>query len=217
MRRLFVSVFGLLLWLPVLWLLVATPAMADFAAGKKAYDTAQWEEAILNLRPAAEVENDPRAMVLLGNMYVDGFGVIRDPAEAFLLYRRAARLGLPEAMVLLGGMYQQGLSVAANLPRALLWYDRAARAGAQNGAFLLAGHLYQGYKSESADIKPDHPVAYQWFLVAARGGNPAIAKAANEAASAMADTLDPQARAAAEAFAAGFKPLKPEDLGPSPE
>ena len=41
-------------------LLLSSPALANFAAGKTAYDTKNWEQAILSLRPLAE-SGDARA------------------------------------------------------------------------------------------------------------------------------------------------------------
>ena len=98
-----------------------TSAQAGFDEGHKAYSEKNWEVAIRNLRPLAEM-GDARAMVVLGNMYLDGLGVGKDLKEAFNLYRKAAIRDNPDAMVMVGALYQGGIGVKKNVRYAAEWF-----------------------------------------------------------------------------------------------
>jgi TPR repeat protein len=155
------------------WALAAPgTAYADaFQDGRDAYNKGDWGLTIATLRPLAE-EGDPRAMVLLGNLYTEGHGVNQDYREAYTLYRRAAFHDNPDAMVALGAMYQNGLGTAKNVPLAIQWFHRAARLGNQSGEMMYAMHIYRGFKTNdgSFDLKPDNLEAYKWFRIAATHG-----------------------------------------------
>lgn len=195
----------------------ATPVLADFNQGKIAYDTKQWREAIANLRPAAE-RGDARAMVLLGNMYAQGFGVNQDDVEAFLLYRRAAEKDNKEGITATATFYQAGRGVSKNTRLAIEWFERGAKMGDQICAFFYAVHLYQGSKGDTFDFKPNHPESYKWFLIASEGtAFPNMAKVAENMAKQIGEKLNPLQRAAAERGAKEWRPVSPSQLGPAPD
>ena len=197
--------------------LSATPALADFNQGKIAYDTKQWREAIANLRPAAE-RGDARAMVLLGNMYAQGFGVEQDDVEAFVLYRRGAEKDNKDAIVATATFYQGGRGVSKNTRLAIEWFERGAKMGDQTSAFFYAVHLYQGSKGDTFDFKPNHPESYKWFLIASQGTTfPVIASTAENMAKQIGEKLNALERAAAERGAHEWRPLPPSQLGPTPD
>lgn len=192
-------------------------ALADFAAGKKAYDTQDWRNAILNLRPLVEAGED-RSMVLLGNMYLQGMGVIKDEREAFVLYHRAAVRGNPDGMLAVATLYQTGSGVAVNKPVALGWYERSARAGQQTGAFLYAVQLYQGTKANDFDLKPDHSAAYKWFRVASRSKvNTPLRRTAERLADNLARTIPLEDKNRIDKEVAEWKPETADTLGPLPD
>ncbi len=144
----------------------ALPAFAGFDEGRKFYDDGNWQNAILHLRPAAE-NGDARALVLLANMYSEGYGVVQDRKEAFTLYYRAAVLNNPDAILAVATFYQQGIGVDQNDRLAIAWFERGARIGQPTAAFFYAIHLYQGRKGTTFDMKPDVPQAYKWFRIVA--------------------------------------------------
>lgn len=75
------------------------------------------------------VTGNPDAQLQLGNNYYQGKGVTRDPAQAFLWYRRAALQNNIEAQYNLGNMYLMGEGTAQNDLEARNWYEKAARQG----------------------------------------------------------------------------------------
>jgi TPR repeat protein len=193
------------------------PARADFAAGKKAYDAQDWRNAILNLRPLVESGED-RSMILMGNMYLQGLGVMKDETEAFALYHRAARKGNPDGMLAIATLYQTGSGIHVNKPLALEWYARSARIGHQTGAFLYAVQLYQGTKGNTFDLKPDHAAAYKWFRIAARGNvNTPLRRAAEALANNLGRKIPLEDRNKIDQEVIGWKPEIAADLGPLPE
>ena len=194
----------------------ALPAHAGFDEGKAAYNAQNWKEAILNLRPLAETGDD-RAMLLLGNMYLEGYGVDKDPREAFALYREAAIRNNVDAMVATATLYQGGIGIPLNTRLAIDWFQRAAQLGSPTGAFFYAIHLYQGAKGESFDVKPDHPAAYKWFRIASLRGNQKLKAVADGAAQNLAKKITPEQVAAADKEALAFQPAEAASLGPAPD
>jgi uncharacterized protein len=197
----------------------SSAAFAGFEEGKRAYDQQDWAKAITELRPLAEAGDD-RAMILIGNMYSQGFGVIRSYKEALDLYRRAAvEKNNPEAMLAMGALYTSGLGVPVSFNIAKQWYERAALLGNQQGAFFYATVLFRGNKSTTDDLKPDLYSAYKWYkIAAAEKGNQKVADTASEIAKIMAkEKLTPEEVVKADKEAAEWKPLTVKDLGPSSE
>lgn len=208
----------LLLIASVLVLCLATPAHADFAAGKAAYDTKKWEQAVLNLRPLAE-QGDARAMVLLGNMYAQGYGVRKSDKDAYKLYHRAALAGNSEAMVVTGAMLQQGMGVDMDVQQAVQWYERAAETGQPGGAFFYALYLFRGSNANDAEknILPNPPLSYRWMRICEKiSKDQKMKKAAGQLADEIAKQLKPDERKAADEAVASWKAKTVADLGPAP-
>jgi len=204
----------------ILFLITLTaPAFAGFDEGKKAYDKKDWKTAITELRPLAEAGDD-RAMILLANMYSDGYGVVPSHEEALKLYKRAAiEKNNPQAMDALGAAYVSALGVDQNLQTALQWFKRSAELGDQNGAFFYAAIQVQGNKTRPNEIQPDFYNAYKWFRIAAAETQSKIFQyySAQFAQGILAKkllTFDQAAKADKEA--AAWKPVAVKDLGPPP-
>ena len=211
MTRLFLLVF-------VFTLGLATAAYADFAAGKAAYDTKKWEQAIINLRPLAE-SGDARAMVLLGNMYAQGYGVTKNETEAYQLYRRAALAGNSEAMVVTAAMLQQGLGVPTDVAQAVQWYNRAAQTGQPGGALFYALYLFRGNNTNDPDknLVPDLAQSYQWMRICEKiSKDEKMKDTAGKLAAEIAKKLTPAEIATADAAVASWKPVAASELGPAP-
>ena len=197
----------------------ATPAFAGFEEGKKAYEKQDWVRAITELRPLAEAGDD-RAMLLLGNMYSEGYGVMRSYKEALSLYKRAAvEKNNAEAMLAMGAMYTSGRGVEARLNTAKEWFLRAAELGSQQAAFFYATVLFQGNKSATDDIQPDAYQSYKWFRIAEKeppAGH--FQQAAKQIADLIAEKrLKAEDVLKADKEAAAWKPVTAESLGPPPE
>lgn len=197
--------------------LYSAPAFAGFEEGKAAYDKGNWIQAIINLRPAVE-KGDPRAMVLLGNMYMDGHGVTADPTEGFGLYHQAAKLGNTDGMVAIATLYQTGNGVLINTNLAINWFGRAARLGNMEGALVYGIHLYQGSHGNSFDFRPDHEASYRWFrIVQAHAVNKALSEAGKHSAERIARTLMQDDIVRGDREAADWKAEAAAGLGPDPE
>lgn len=202
--------------------LVPAAAFAGFDEGKKAYDKKDWPTAIKELRPLAEAGDD-RAMIILGNMYNGGYGVIPSHKEAMSLYKRAAtEKNNPQAMDVIGAMYVSALGVDQNIQTALQWFYRSAMLGDQTGAFFYATILYEGNKTDPNRLAPDLYNAYKWYkIAAAENENAVFKKDATTFAGAISKrklTADQVAKADKEV--ADWKPVDVktinETLGPVP-
>jgi TPR repeat protein len=196
-------------------LFAAAPARADFDAGKRAYDKKDWAEAIRELRPLAE-QGDDRALLLLGHMYNDGRGVIKDRAEALELYHKAAQADNTNSMVVIAAMHQAGLGVPKNPSLAQQWFQYAAEMGNQPAAFFNGIALFRGDTGGGA-LKQDLQASYKWLLVAARDKTyPKVAKAAEETARAISGRLKGSEIDAARKAAESFAPLPSGKMPPLP-
>lgn len=113
----------------------------------------------------------PRAQVLLGQMHVDGAGVVRSRVEARHWFEKAAASGNLDGINMLGRCHELGWGGSVDLERAAAYYRRAAEAGHDWGQFNLASLLHEG-----RGLPKDRHWACAWFTRAARQGHP---KAAN--------------------------------------
>jgi uncharacterized protein len=73
----------------------------------------------------------------LGDMYLEGEGVLRDRTEAFRWFGKAAEQGHTGAQIELAYMYAAGAGVDKNLESAYMWAESASLAGDDRGKTLL--------------------------------------------------------------------------------
>ncbi|MEE9344927.1 MAG: caspase family protein [Methylococcales bacterium] len=90
-----------------------------------AYDRANYATALEVWIPQAKNGN-PKAQVILGEIYEKGLGGLTDPVLAAKWYRKAAEQGSSRGQINLGHLYEKGLGVEQNLPEALNWYRKAS-------------------------------------------------------------------------------------------
>lgn len=197
--------------------LLSSPACAGFQEGKDAYDNKNWQQAVLHLRPIAE-EGDDRALIVLGNMYSNGFGVTQNYQEALSLYKRAAEKNNTDAMNAIGAIYTSGLGVDVSLNTAMQWFHRTAQQGDQTGAFFYATILYRGNRSTTDDIQPDIYNAYKWFKISAKSGQDLKTRQSAQILSELIaqKKLTPEEVLNADQEATEWKPAEAESLGPLP-
>lgn len=88
---------------------------------------------------------------------LDGGG---GPEQAFTLYLRAAKAGLPEAEFNVAVMYDSGRGVGQDVAQAAVWYARAATHGNHRAAYNL-GQLYE--TGQGVPLNAD--LARSWFTV----------------------------------------------------
>ena len=75
---------------------------------------------------------------MIGRLYFDGKGVIRDFTEAATWFRTAAEAGVPVAQWDLGMMYYQSYGVSKDLATARAWLQKAAAQGYAPAKDMLA-------------------------------------------------------------------------------
>ena len=109
------------------------------ADGLKAYERHDYDTALKLLRPLAE-EGDAEALYVLGTMYQNGMGVLKDGALAshwFALARRwrvlDANKGDRAAQMRLAIMLELGQGGAVDLVSANMWFNIAASAAHERG------------------------------------------------------------------------------------
>ncbi len=125
--------------LPTLPLRMATPSPAAEALWRKGsayYDRKDFRDAFAVYLQAANLGH-PRAMAVLGNMYHEGEGVTKDPAQAVKWYTEAAARGNRGAQYSLGGMYEEGEGLPKNVAKAAQLYEASARQGMPEAQFAL--------------------------------------------------------------------------------
>jgi uncharacterized protein len=131
--------------------------------GVAAYQDKAYEKAAQFWRPLAE-KGHPGAQYLLGTLYVEGKGVERDDATAFMWFARAANQGDARAQYNLGASYAEGAGVQKNEAEAAKWFQRAANQGMQFAQLNLA-LLYAAGKG----VKQDNVEAFKWLELAFSG------------------------------------------------
>jgi uncharacterized protein len=109
-----------------------------------------------NLTRAAELYKQAadlgyaKSMCALGNLYVTGRGVPKDPVHGASLCLMGAEAGAADAQTDVGNLYLQGVGVSRDLAKARIWYEKAAQSGQPNAEFTL-GIIYWNGAGVSAD------------------------------------------------------------------
>jgi uncharacterized protein len=134
---------------------------ADIDSGKEAYYMGEYERAISEFKPEAELDNT-YAQIKIGFMYENGWGVDKDFIQALEYYESAARAGNPEGLISIAKLYAYGKGVDRNEERAINNLLLAVKSG-ENHAYYILGEFYNdiyafGVKSEQA---------LKWYLKAA--------------------------------------------------
>ncbi len=123
-----------------------------------------WDEDLVAIRLREAGENGHGyALVLLGNFYLNGFGVRQDIAEAVSLIQKAADQQNSNGLFALGYFYQNEIGVAADPKRAEALYLAAAERGNPAAQFALASL----YDAENGSLR-DAEQALFWTYIATR-------------------------------------------------
>ena len=102
---------------------------------------------------------------ILGVIYANGTGVLKDVAEAVRWFRLAADQGLVYAQRNLGWMYENGNGVLKDAVEAVRWYRRAA----DQGDAMAQGNLGLMYIAGSR-VPRDIVTAHMWLNIASANG-----------------------------------------------
>ena len=125
----------------------------------------QTARAVELLMKAAEHGNCSAAFTL-GQLYLSGTTLLRDPAAAVRWLERAALGGNQYAQYRLGKLLLQGEDVPKDADGAVRWLNASAEQGNQYAQYAL-GKLYL----LGEEVPEDREAARQWFQQAAEQGN----------------------------------------------
>ena len=127
-------------------------------------------QAVQWLTKAAEKDNT-KAMNRLGDLYNKGLpGVIaQNNSEAFRLFSAASDLGDLNARANLGVLYMKGQGVKMDEAKAVELFRDGAERGNASCMYKYAQSLEKG----TGGIRNDPGAAKDWYIRAAKGGNPA--------------------------------------------
>jgi len=142
-------------------LAASTDGSADLAAGYRALQSGNYEQAVSEWRPLAQA-GDPRARAMLAFAYEHGYGVPRDLITATALYEQSARQGVAAVQHDLGSRYFQGHGVPKDFELAVSWWQRAAEQGIASAQFNLGLMLAKGL-----GVERDDAAAIGWLQAAA--------------------------------------------------
>lgn len=136
-----------------------------YKKGLNYYNNKDYENAFLNLSPAAELGNID-ACHLLGYCYHYGLGIKENIPKAIEWYEKAAGKGASASINNLGVIYRDGIGVARNYAKAFDYFTRAYKAGSVNAGMNLGDFYKYGY----GGIKVDNKKALECYLDAANKG-----------------------------------------------
>ena len=105
----------------------------------------------------------------LGTIFVKGYGVGQNDAEAFQWFKKAAALGDPLGQYNLAWSYALGRGTALNFSEALRWFMTSA----DGGLAVAQLRLGQMYLNGEGGVKKDYAVSAKWLKLAAQQGNAA--------------------------------------------
>ncbi len=140
----------------------------DSVNGLRRLKNAEYRKELQTVEAQAKA-GDATAQNRLGEMYEFGYGVERDPNQAYSWYQRAAEQKLVAAQHNIGRCYNFGTGVEQNFTEAELWYREAAQQGHMDAMFFL-GTLYSN--NHGLDHSTDtNVIAYAWMHNSAQLGN----------------------------------------------
>lgn len=115
---------------------------------------------------SAAAENNESALLLMGIMFTNGYGMHQDYQEANSYLRKAAQLGNASASFLLGTHYLRGLGSEVNPEAGVKLLQFAAEKGLVDAQSRLGFQYYLG-----EGVAKDYVKAREWLTKAAAGGD----------------------------------------------
>lgn len=183
-------------------ILAGSAASADLATARKALESKDYVAAFKELTPLAK-QGNPEAQVLLGRMYLMGYGVLKDAQEAHRWFASAAVQGDASAEFFLGA---PSVLHHTNIPNGLTLLQLSAEQGNQDAQLLLGRTYLQGIEP----AVPRDPVKAEMWLTLAAKDNLPFYKGELETADKQ---MSAEEAAKGKALAAAWKPkrgLKPD-------
>ena len=137
----------------------------DFNKGLEAAEAGDFATAMKEWKPLAE-QGNAKAQAIIGILYENGHGVLKDYAEAVKWYRSSAEQGHTSAQNNLGYIYDNGVGVLKDASEAVKWYRLSAEQGNSLGQFNL------GLSYNNGDgVLQDYVKAHMWYNIASANGH----------------------------------------------
>jgi uncharacterized protein len=140
-------------------------AAADIESAKHAYKQADYATALKELTPLAK-QGIPEAQILLGRMYLRGYGVLKDPDQAWDLFQAAAKEGNADGEFFIGA---RSVMHHVDVPNGLKYLRLSAEQGNQDAQLVLGKTYLDGIGS---DLPRDPVQADMWLRLAANQNLP---------------------------------------------
>ncbi len=140
-------------------------AVEDYDAGKRAYLTGDYAEALRIWQPIAD-DGNKFAQFSLGSLYFEGAGVEKSYTESARWFQLAAEQGYAPAQFNLGNAYKHGNGVEQDDPKAAEWWRKAAEQDFAPAQFNLGTQYYFG-----RGVPKDEETAISWYRRAAENGH----------------------------------------------
>ncbi len=106
------------------------------------------------------------AAMLLGKVYLTGWGTPRDAKQALHYYEKAAEFGFIPANHILGEFYEYGTNGVTDKAKAATYFTKAAHVGYGPAQYELGVAYYNG-----DGVTQDKPTAAAWLVEAAKHGS----------------------------------------------
>ncbi len=106
------------------------------------------------------------AAMLLGKIYLTGWGVPRDPKQSLHFYEKAAEFGCIPADEIIGELYAYGFADDKDPAKAVTYFTKAAHVGYTPAEYQLGVAYYTG-----DGIAQDKKTGAGWLIEAAKHGN----------------------------------------------
>ena len=148
---------------------------ACYMMGQAYRQLADFKKAFTCFKKAA-AHDYSEAFAMVGDAYLDGQGVEKNPAKARLWYRKGADMGEITATLKLADCYKNGIGGKVDYPKAMEQYlhlaERTARfwnryADGIGSALYEIGNMYLNGMGVPVDLKK----AARYFKLAAKKGN----------------------------------------------
>ena len=141
---------------------VASPPSVSCSS---AYGSKDWASALTACTRDAQA-GDVNAQRNLGAMYLQGYGVSRDPTQAFAWFKKAADAGSRDGAYQLALMYEAGRGAPRDATQATAWYKKAALLGDVDSQ-VKVGMAYENGTGVDVDVEQ----AVLWYRKAADQGS----------------------------------------------
>ena len=178
-------------------LLISSPlALADGNAGLKAYQAGDYATALKEFLPMAEA-GQASAQAAVGQMYLDGLGVPKDPAQAAAWLEKAASGGNARARAQIGALYATGTGVPQDEMKASYWLLKAANQNVRQSQRFMALRFYAGQ-----GVPRDLAQSFLYAALCAKQGDPEGQALLNQ----LATEMSPEEKARAQALLQTWQP-----------